>query len=56
MKSWLIHYADCYFQSYNVQVGDHIEFMGDIDLGKHLALLHLQLIEALPSIPANVSQ
>ncbi|CAL4070086.1 unnamed protein product [Meganyctiphanes norvegica] len=39
--------------THNVQVGDNPEFMGDIDLGKHLALLHLQLVEALPSLTSN---
>ncbi|CAL4181975.1 unnamed protein product, partial [Meganyctiphanes norvegica] len=39
--------------SYNVLVGEDSQYMGDIDLGKHLALLHLQLVESLPSITSN---
>ncbi|CAL4110873.1 unnamed protein product, partial [Meganyctiphanes norvegica] len=39
--------------SYDVQDRDHLEFMGDIDLGKHLSLLHLQLVEALPNIDSS---
>ncbi|CAL4126657.1 unnamed protein product, partial [Meganyctiphanes norvegica] len=41
--------------SYDLQDRDHLEFMGEIDLGKHLSLLHLQLVEALPKIDFNKS-
>ncbi|CAL4151118.1 unnamed protein product, partial [Meganyctiphanes norvegica] len=36
--------------SYDAKVGSHLEFVGNIDLGLHLALLHTHLAEALPNI------
>ena len=34
---------------------DELEFAGEIDLGKHLALLHLHLIDALAKINTQVN-
>ncbi|CAL4068007.1 unnamed protein product, partial [Meganyctiphanes norvegica] len=36
--------------SYDAKVGSHLEFVGDIDLGLYLALLHTHLAEAMPNI------